>query len=96
MLTEFPVIHTNIWDAIWAIPVIIVVVLMIERFFKVPVAWLSTVATVVGLLLSIFISHRGNLSAGIFMGFFYGGAAFGFMYSVRNSYIAYRRRKKRD
>ena len=92
MLTEFPVIHTNIWDAIWAIPVIVVVVLMIKAFFKVPGAWLSTVATVVGLVLSIFISHPGNLSAGIFMGFFYGGAAFGFMYSVRNSYIAYRTR----
>lgn len=92
MLTEFPIIHTNIWDAIWAIPVITVVVLMIKVFFKVPAAWLSTVATVVGLVLSIFISHPGNLSAGIFMGFFYGGAAFGFMYSVRNSYIAYRTR----
>ena len=92
MLTEFPVIQTNIWDAIWAIPVIVVVVLMMKLFFKVPVAWLSTVATVVGLVLSIFISHPGNLSAGIFMGIFYGGAAFGFMYSVRNSSIAYRTR----
>ena len=30
MLTEFPVIHTNIWDAIWAIPVIVVVVLVMK------------------------------------------------------------------
>jgi hypothetical protein len=90
MLTELPVIHTNIWDTIWAIPVIVVVVLMTKVFFKVPTAWLSTVATVVGLVLSIFISHPGNLSAGIFMGFFYGSAALGFMYSVRNSFIAYR------
>ena len=36
MLTEFPIIHTNIWDAIWAIPVILVVVLMMKVFFKIP------------------------------------------------------------
>ncbi len=34
MLTEFPVIHTNIWDAIWAIPVIVVVIILIKAFFK--------------------------------------------------------------
>ena len=49
MLTEFPVIHTNIWDAIWAIPVIVVVVLVMKAFFKLSTAWLSTVATIVGL-----------------------------------------------
>ena len=90
MLTEFPVIHTNVWDAIWAIPVIVAVVLVMKAFFKLSIAWLSTVATIVGLVLSVFISHPGNLSAGIFMGFFYGSAALGFMYSVRNSFIAYR------
>src|SRR4051794_29692129 len=86
MLTQFPVTHTNIWDAIWAIPVIVVLVMKV--FFKLSMAWLSTVATVVGLVLSIFNSHPGNLSVGIFMGFFYGSAVFGFMYSVRNSFIA--------
>ena len=45
MLNQFPVIHTNIWDAIWAIPVIVVVVLLMKAFFKLSTAWLSTVAT---------------------------------------------------
>ena len=90
MLNEFPVIHTNIWDAIWAIPVIVLVVLVLKVFFNLHTSWLSTAATATGLLLSIFISHRGNLSAGIFMGFFYGGAAIGLIYSTRNSFRAYR------
>ena len=90
MLTEFPVIHTNVWDAIWAIPVVVAVVLVMKAFFKLSIAWLSTVGTIVGLVLSVFISHPGNLSAGIFMCFFYGSVALGFMYSVRNSFIAYR------
>lgn len=90
MLTEFPIIHTNIWDAIWAIPVILVVMVLLKAFFKLSTAWLSTVATILGLLISIFISHPGNLSAGIFMGFFYGGAAIGLIYSLRSSFVAYR------
>jgi hypothetical protein len=90
VLNEFPIIHTNIWDAVWAIPVVVIVVMLLKVFFNLRESWLSTVATSTGLLLSIFISHRGNLSAGIFMGFFYGGAAIGLIYSVRNSLRAYR------
>ena len=90
MLTEFPIIQTNIWDAIWAIPVIIVVIILIRAFFKIPSSWLASVAVVIGLAISIFISHSGNLSAGIFMGFFYGGAAIGAIYSMKNSFRAYR------
>lgn len=90
MNPALPVIHTNIWDAIWAIPVILVVLLVIKFFVRLPIGWLSTVATGIGLFLSIFISHPGNLAAGIFMGFFYGGAAVGLIYSFRNSFMAYR------
>ena len=90
MLTEFPVIQTNIWDAVWAIPVIVVVIILIKAFLKVPSSWLSTVAVAIGLIISIFISHWGNLSAGIFMGFFYGAAAVGAIYSMKNSFKAYR------
>lgn len=91
MLTEFPVIHTNIWDAFWAVPVILVVIVSLKFIFKLPSSWLSTVATIIGLALSIFISHRGNLAAGIFMGFFYSGAAIGVIYSLKTSFLAYRR-----
>ncbi|PID01692.1 MULTISPECIES: hypothetical protein [unclassified Sporosarcina] len=92
MLTEFPVIHTNVWDAIWGVPVVLVVVLFIKWLFKLSPAWLSTVATVVALAMSIFISHPKNLSAGIFMGFFYSGAAMGIIYSTKQSFHAYRKR----
>ena len=92
MLTEFPVIHTNVWDAMWGVPVVLAVVLIAKWLFKIPLTWLSTVATVVALSLSIFISHPKNLSAGIFMGFFYSGAAMGIIYSTKQSYLAYRKR----
>lgn len=90
MLNEFPVIHTNIWDAVWAIPVILVVIILLKVLFKLPETWFSTAATVTGLILSIFISHPGNLIAGIFMGFFYGGATSGTIYSMKIWFIAYR------
>lgn len=90
MFNEFPVIHTNIWDAVWAIPVILVVIILLKVLFKLPETWFSTAATVTGLILSIFISHPGNLIAGIFMGFFYGGAASGTIYSMKIWFIAYR------
>nr|WP_301108811.1 hypothetical protein [Sporosarcina sp.] len=92
MLTEFPVIHTNVWDAIWAVPVVLVVVLAAKWLFHLPPSWLSTVATLLALALSVFISHPKNLSAGIFMGFFYSGAAMGIIYSTKQSFYAYRRR----
>ncbi|WP_252501673.1 hypothetical protein [Sporosarcina sp. Marseille-Q4943] len=90
MLNEYPIIHTNIWDAVWAVPVVLIIVLAAKWLFGVRSSWLSTVATIAALLLSIFISHRGNLSAGIFMGFFYSGAAIGVLYSVKQSFLAYR------
>lgn len=92
MLTEFPVIHTNIWDAVLAIPLILVLMMIIKALWGLSQTWISTVATVLGLLISIFISHPGNLSAGIFMGLFYGAAAIGLIYSFRNSFVAYRHR----
>ncbi len=90
MLTEFPTIHTNVWDAVWAVPVTIAVVLAARWLLRVKPSWLSTVATVTALILSIFISHPNSLSAGIFMGFFYSGAAMGALYSMKQSYIAFR------
>lgn len=92
MLYEFPTIHTNIWDAVWAIPVILIVIILFHIFLKLPETWFSTVATVTGLILSVFISHPGNLSAGIFMGFFYGVAATGTIYSMKLRFKAHRKK----
>ncbi|MFJ7934074.1 hypothetical protein [Sporosarcina sp. NPDC096371] len=92
MWNEFPVIHTNIWDGLWAIPAILLGIFLLRLFFKLPETWFSTATTVIGLFISIFISHRGNLPAGIFMGFFYSGAAGGTIYSMKVWYIAYRKK----
>lgn len=90
MFTEYPIVHTNIWDAFWAVPVVLVIVLAAKWLFGVKSSWLSSIATVSALLLSVFVSHRGNLAAGIFMGFFYSGAAIGIVYLIKQSYLAYR------
>jgi len=92
MWTEFPIIHTNIWDAFWAIPAILLGVLLLRALFKLRESWFSTAATIIGLVLSIFISHPGNLPAGIFIGFFYGGAASGAIYSMKVWCVSYRAR----
>lgn len=92
MLKEFPVIHTNVWDAMWGVPVVLAVVLLAKWLFNIPLTWLSTLSTVVALGISIFISHPKNLSAGVFMGFFYSGAAMGMIYSTKQSFLAYRKR----
>lgn len=91
MMNEFPTIHTNIWDAFWAVPVILLTIFILKTVFKLSESWFSTVTTATGLLLSIFISHQGNLPAGIFMGFFYGSAAMGTIYSVKIWYMNYRK-----
>jgi len=93
MLNEFPVIHTNIWDVFLAVPIILLVVILLRVLFKLPEVWFSTVATVTGLTLSIFISHRVDFAAGTFMGFYYGAAAVGTIYSAKLTFMAYRRRR---
>lgn len=93
MFSQYPIVHTNIWDAFWAVPLVLLIVLVAKWVFKVQTSWLSTVATIAGLFISIFFSHRGNLPAGIFMGLFYGGAVIGLIYSFKNSYLAYRGEK---
>lgn len=92
MWNEFPIIHTNVWDAFWAIPAILLGIFLLKFLFKLPESWFSTAATIIGLILSIFISHPGNLPAGIFMGFFYGGAVSGTIYSMKIWYNSYRKK----
>ena len=89
-LTEFPIIHTNIWDAVWAIPVIMIAVIFLKMFLHVPSKYIPTCATILGLFISIFISHPQDLSAGIFMGLFYSAATIGTIASIKTSLAAYR------
>ncbi len=93
-MERFPIIHTNFWDAVIAVPVVLIITQIIKVVLPIPRTYIPTLASVVGLVISIFISHRGNLSAGIFMGFFYGNAAVGVFSSLKIALIAYKNRKK--
>lgn len=95
-MEEFPVIQTNFWDAVIAVPVVLIITEIIKLILPIPRPFIPTVATIIGLITSIFFAHRGNLGAGIFMGYFYGNAAVGVFSSLKISYIAYKRRKNRN
>lgn len=87
---NFPTIHTNFWDAVIAIPVIMILTQMIKVFIKFPSKNVPFIPLITGLLISIFISHRHDLVAGIFMGWFYGYAAMGNYAALKTAIISYR------
>jgi len=89
-MEHFPTIHTNFWDAVIAVPIVMIITQLLKKFFRIKPAWVPTIALIVGLLISIFISHRHNLLAGIFMGWFYGYSAIGSYASLKTSIDAYR------
>jgi uncharacterized protein YacL len=94
-MEEFPIIRTNFWDATIAIPVVLILTQIIKVTLPIPRVFIPTIASIIGLIISVFISHRGNLSAGIFMGLFYGNAAVGVFSSLKLSYIEYKKRKNK-
>lgn len=94
-MEQFPVIQTNFWDAVIAVPVVLIITEIIKVILPIPRPLIPTVATIIGLIISIFFAHKGNLGAGIFMGYFYGNAAVGVFSSLKISYIAYKKRKNR-
>ncbi len=94
-MENFPTIHTNFWDAVIAVPVVLIMTEIIKLVLPIPRTLIPTVASLVGLIISIFFAHKGNLGAGIFMGFFYGNAAVGTFSSIKISLMAYKRRKNR-
>lgn len=87
---DFPTIHTNFWDAVIAVPIVLVVTQLIKVFLKAPKKFVPTIALILGLFISIFISHRHNLLAGIFMGWFYGYAAIGSYAQLKTFFISLR------
>ncbi len=82
---DFPSIHTNFWDAVIAVPVVLIVTQLFKTIFHIKKLYVPTAAIVFGLLISIFISHPHHLWTGIFMGFFYGYAAIGSYASLKTS-----------
>lgn len=90
-MMDFPTIHTNFWDAVIAIPVIMIITQLIKVAFKVRKKFVPLIALLLGLGISIFISHRHHLIAGLFMGYFYGYGAIGSYASLKTAIIAFRR-----
>jgi cell shape-determining protein MreD len=90
---DFPTIHTNFWDAVTAVPIVMLLTQILKVLLKVPKKFVPTIALVLGLCISIFINHRHSLIAGIFMGWFYGYAAIGSYASLKTTIISYRNKK---
>lgn len=59
---DFPVIHTNFWDGVIAVP-LIVILTQIFKLFTIPRQYFPTIASILGFSISIFISHKHNLWA---------------------------------
>ncbi|EMR06237.1 hypothetical protein C772_01882 [Bhargavaea cecembensis DSE10] len=91
-MTEFPEISTNIWDVFLAVPLVLISTQLLKKALPIPSAFIPTMATLIGLFISVFISHRGDLAAGLFMGVLYGAAAVSFYVSSKLSIRAYRAR----
>ncbi|WHY03209.1 hypothetical protein [Neobacillus sp. DY30] len=88
---DFPTIHTNFWDAVIAVPLVMLITQLIKVLLKVKKKYVPTIALIIGLSISIFISHRHHFIAGIFMGWFYGYAAIGSYASLKTTILAYRK-----
>ncbi|MBM0066858.1 hypothetical protein [Alkalicoccobacillus gibsonii] len=88
---DLPTIQTNIWDAVLAVPVVLIVTELIKWITRIPHKYIPTVATILGVLISVFYSHRHDLPAGLFMGFFYGNAAVGTYAGMKTALTAYRK-----
>ncbi|WP_107950754.1 hypothetical protein [Lysinibacillus parviboronicapiens] len=92
-MEHFPTIHTNFWDAVIAIPVIMLITQLLKKFFHIKPIFVPMIALIIGFIMSIFISHRHDLLAGIFMGWFYGYSAIGSFASLKTSLNAYRQKQ---
>jgi cell shape-determining protein MreD len=90
---HFPTIHTNFWDAVIAVPLVLILTQLIKIFLHAPKKFIPTIALALGLIISIFYSHRHNLIAGLFMGWFYGYAAIGSYASLKTTIISFRKPK---
>ncbi|MCC3355685.1 hypothetical protein [Bacillus sp. REN16] len=91
---DFPTIHTNFWDAVLAVPLVMVITQIVKVIFKIPKKYIPTLAVIFGLLISVFYSHRHDLAAGLFMGWFYGSAAIGSYASLKTTILAYRKTRE--
>jgi hypothetical protein len=90
---NFPTVHTNFLDALIAVPLVILITQLIKIIFKINKKYVPTVALILGLSISIFISHRHDFIAGLFMGWFYGYAAIGSYASLKTTLLSFRKQE---
>lgn len=88
---DLPTIQTNFWDAVLAVPIVMVVTQLLKVFLKIKKKYIPLLALILGLCFSILISHRHHLFSGIFMGWFYGYAAIGSYASLKTTIKSFRR-----
>ncbi|MFD1707292.1 hypothetical protein ACFSCZ_11175 [Siminovitchia sediminis] len=93
-MEPFPVIHTNFWDSLIAVPAVLAATQMIKFFLPIPRVLIPTVANILGLLFALCIAHRFHFWGAIFMGLFYGNAAVGVYASLKTSWEAFRNKKR--
>ncbi|MEH7494648.1 hypothetical protein [Neobacillus niacini] len=93
---DFPTIHTNFWDAVIAVPIVMLITQLIKVLFKAKKKYVPTIALIIGLSISVFISHRHHLIPGLFMGWFYGYAAIGSYASLKTTLMAFRKEQREE
>ena len=93
-MEAFPIIHTNFWDATIAVPIVVIVTQIIKVFMPLPRIYVPSVANAIGLVISVFFAHRGDINAGIFMGLFYGNAAVGVFSSIKTTLNSLKRTRE--
>jgi cell shape-determining protein MreD len=93
---EFPFIHTNFWDALIAVPAIIVLIEILKIFLPPISSLIPAIAILIGLVISIFIAHPHSLWTGIVMGIVYGIAAVGAYASFVKLVSCYRNKRPAD
>jgi hypothetical protein len=69
-MEAFPIIHTNFWDAVIAVPLVVILTQILKWIFPISKPFVPGIANVIGLIISIFFAHRNNLWAGLFRVFF--------------------------
>lgn len=89
-MEHFPVIHTNFWDSVIAVPLVLILTQIIKVFLPIPRVFIPTIANIIGLAFSLFVAHRYNFWGAVFMGFFYGNAAVGTYASIKTTLRTYR------
>lgn len=83
-----PTIHTKLWDAVIAIPVIIIITYStFKSIFACPVKYVLLIDLVIALLIS---------SSIVFMGWFYGYAANGNQVALKTTIISFKNIKKTE